>query len=115
MTNSQQTYETLVATIRAEVTEELLGRLSGGAAPAKRAARRSASPRKGAKRSPQAIAKLTDGLLAYVKKHKGERIEQIGKAMGVPTRELALPVAKLFAAKKLRSSGAKRATKYFAR
>jgi hypothetical protein len=68
---------------------------------------------KGAKRPPGEISKLTGRLLDYVKGHKGERIEQIAKGMGVSTRELNLPVKKLIAAKSIRTRGHKRATQYF--
>jgi len=68
---------------------------------------------KGAKRPPGEIVKLTQRLLDYVKAHKGERIEQIAKGMGVSTRELNLPVKKLISGKSIRTRGQKRATQYF--
>jgi hypothetical protein len=68
---------------------------------------------KGAKRPPDEIVNLTAQLLDYVKAHKGERIEQIAKGMGVSTRELNLPVKKLIAGKSIRTRGQKRATQYF--
>jgi hypothetical protein len=40
-------------------------------------------------------------------------MEAIGKALGLPTRELNLPIKKLLAGKKIRSEGHKRATEYF--
>ncbi len=70
---------------------------------------------KGAKRPPGEISKLTARLLEYVKGHKGERIEQVAKGMGVSTRELNLPVKKLIADKAIRTKGHKRATQYFPR
>jgi hypothetical protein len=70
---------------------------------------------KGAKRPPGEISKLTARLQEYVKAHKGERIEQIAKGMGVSTRELNLPVKKLIATKAIRTKGHKRATQYFPR
>jgi hypothetical protein len=88
------------------------GRRSSKAAPA--GVTRRALP-KGAKRDPGEIAKLTTRLLEYVKAHKGERVEQIAKGMGVSTRELNLPVKKLIASKAIRTKGHKRATQYFPR
>src|ERR1700722_4377403 len=67
----------------------------------------------GAKRPPAELAKLTEKLGEYIKAHPGLRIEPIGKALSVPTKELNLPVKKLLAAKKIRSEGQKRATEYF--
>jgi hypothetical protein len=88
------------------------GRRGAKAAPAG-AVRRSLP--KGAKRPPGEISKLTARLLEYVKAHKGERVEQIAKGMGVSTRELNLPVKKLIATKAIRTKGHKRATQYFPR
>jgi len=68
---------------------------------------------KGAKRTPEQLEALTKNLLAQVKKTPGESIEAIGKALGVSTKELALPVQKLFAEKAIRTRGQRRATKYF--
>ena len=95
-----------------------------GGEPSGRAGRRgggsSAAPAgrrlpKGAKRPPDEIVQLTGQLLDYIKSHKGERIEQIAKGMGVSTRELNLPVKKLVAGKSIKTRGQKRATQYFPR
>jgi hypothetical protein len=67
----------------------------------------------GEKRPPAEVAKLTDGLGDYIKANPGQRMEIIGKALGVTTRELNLPIKKLLAAKRIRSEGQKRATEYF--
>lgn len=71
--------------------------------------------RKGAKRSPEELEALTKSLLAAIKKSKGVTIETIGKELGVATKDLALPVQKLWEAKAIRTTGQKRATKYFAK
>jgi len=81
------------------------GRRKPGPKPGKR--------RKGAKRTAEEIEALTKGLLAAIKKKPGQRIEEIGKAMSVSTKDLALPVGKLFDAKAIRTTGQRRATKYF--
>jgi hypothetical protein len=52
-------------------------------------------------------------VLAQVRSKQGQRLEEIGRAMKTPTKGLKLPVAKLLAAKKLMTKGAKRGTKYF--
>ncbi len=87
-----------------------------GAPAAKATASKKASAAKrpsGAKRPPAELAKLTDKLGEYIKAHPGHRIEPIGKSLGVPTKDLTLPVKKLLAAKKIRAQGQKRATEYF--
>jgi hypothetical protein len=70
---------------------------------------------KGAKRDPKDIEALTEKLASFVKKTPGQRIEQIGKALSTSTKDLALPVKKLVAAKRLSTKGQKRATTYFPR
>ena len=105
--------ESAMETVRDALGGVPSGGRRGGAARASAAgAGRRALP-KGAKRPPDEIVKLTSRLLEYVKGHKGERIEQIAKGMGVSTRELNLPVKKLIANKSLRTRGQKRATQYF--
>jgi hypothetical protein len=87
-----------------------------GARAAKAAAPKKPAPAKrpsGAKRPPAELAKLTEKLGEYIKAHPGLRIEPIGKALNIATKELTLPVKKLLAAKKIRSEGQKRATEYF--
>jgi hypothetical protein len=71
--------------------------------------------KKGGKRSPEELEQLTKTLLAAIKKAPGSRIEQIGKTVGVPTKELALPIRKLLADKAIGKKGQKRATTYSAR
>jgi hypothetical protein len=115
--------EELTTMIRAsalDLVNEALG--EGGSRPGRRpAGRRAAAPAasgrraKGAKRDPKLLAALTDRLGDYIKKNPGNRIEQIGKALGTPTKDLALPVKKLLAAKKISTKGQKRATTYYGR
>jgi hypothetical protein len=109
--------ESAMETVRDALGGETPGRRGGGSRGARAALAPAAGRRlpKGAKRPPDEIAQLTDQLLAYVQGHKGERIEQIAKGMGVSTRELNLPVKKLISNKSLRTRGQKRATQYFTR
>lgn len=95
---------------RRQAIEAVEQALAGGGVPA-RAKRAAKKP--GAKRSPKQIQKTVEVLLGYIKKHKGERIEQIGKGLGIVTKDLNLPVEKLLAGKKIKSKGRKRATRYF--
>lgn len=71
--------------------------------------------KKGAKRSPEALEILTRKLLGYITKNPGERIEQIGVGLGLPTKELVLPAKKLIGDGSVRTKGAKRATAYFSK
>jgi len=70
---------------------------------------------KGAKRSPEEIAQLTDQLHKFILKNPGLRIEQIAEGLGIDTKELVLPIKKLAAAKVLSTKGQKRATRYSAK
>lgn len=108
----------LVALIRAsavDVVNAALGRAGvrgrRGRAPSPAVSTRA----KGAKRSSEELARLTDTLGAFIKKNPGLRIEQIGKALGLSTKDLALPVKKLLAAKQISTKGQKRSTTYFPR
>jgi len=74
-----------------------------------------ASPRAhGEKRTPEALVELCGKVVAEIKKHPdGIAVEKLGPLLGVATRELALPIRKLLAEKKVKSKGQKRATRYF--
>ena len=69
--------------------------------------------KKGQKRNPADIARLTDRLLAAITAKPGQRMEHLGKQIGASTPELLIPVARLIDGKKIRRTGEKRATKYF--
>jgi len=103
------------ARVREAVRDEVLAALTGGSprtAPAKKG--RGSRREKGEKRSPQDLSTLTERLFVFVRKFPGERIEQLGKRMDEPTSELALPAKKLIAAKRIKTKGQRRATRYFA-
>jgi hypothetical protein len=115
----------LIEAIRAELREEFLS-LLGSSSPAskKRGGRRQAkvasrakakgkARRKGAKRTPEELAALTTKTLAAIKKTPGKRVEELSDALGVGTRELALPILKLFEQKSIKTTGQRRGTKYF--
>lgn len=68
---------------------------------------------RGAMRAPAELAALVEKLAAHIRRNPGQGAEAIGKALGVATSEMALPIKKLVAAKRIRSEGQKRATKYF--
>jgi hypothetical protein len=67
---------------------------------------------KGQKRSASDLAVVVAELNHYIAKNPGQRIEQIGKSLGVSTRELALPAKKLIASGAVKTRGQKRATVY---
>ena len=67
------------------------------------------------RRSLEDLAKLQANVLATVKAKQGQRLEEIGRAMKTDTAMLKRPVAMLVAAKKLKTKGQKRGTKYFSK
>jgi hypothetical protein len=71
--------------------------------------------RKGGKRTPEVIEAQTKALLGAIKKTPGSSIEQLSAALKIPTKELALPVLKLWDEKAIKTTGQKRGTKYFSK
>ncbi len=65
------------------------------------------------RRSTADLAKLQASILAAVKAKQGQRLEEIGRAMKTDTAVLKRPMALLLAGKKVKTTGAKRGTKYF--
>jgi hypothetical protein len=70
---------------------------------------------KGEKRPPDEIEELGKRFIAYVRKNPGLRIEQINKAIGTTTKDLALPIRKGVAEGVLIQTGEKRSTTYSAK
>jgi hypothetical protein len=68
---------------------------------------------RGNKRAPEDLERVSEAFVAYVSKHPGLRIEQINKELGTTTKDLALPIRKLIAGKRVKARGAKRSTTYF--
>lgn len=80
----------------------------------RRARRAVARAGKRVRRSAEDLEKIATLVLAHVKANAGHRLEQIGAALKTDTAILKHPIANLLAAKKLRTEGQKRGTKYFA-
>jgi hypothetical protein len=68
---------------------------------------------RGAKRTSADIEAMSQQVVSFVKANPGLRIEQINKALGTTTKDLALPIRKLVADHVLTSKGQKRSTTYF--
>ena len=94
-----------------------LGGDANSVAPSAAPARAAAPRRRGrpGKRSSEDVSAAAEALLAYIKSNEGQRLDQIANGMGTSTKELKLPVQKLFAAKAIKTKGQKRGTKYFVR
>jgi hypothetical protein len=59
--------------------------------------------------------KLEASVLSHVRSKQGQRLEKIGRALRTDTGVLKKPVADLLKAKRLKTKGQKRGTKYFSR
>jgi hypothetical protein len=65
------------------------------------------------RRDPAAIAALADKILSHVRAIPGQRLEEIGRSLGMDTAVLKRPIANLLATRALRTEGRKRGTMYF--
>ncbi len=90
----------------------------GPGRPPKAGRRRAGRPERGGKRvrrSTEDLAAIGARVLAQVRSKAGQRLEEIGRALKTDTAVLKKPVADLLKAKKLKTTGAKRGTRYFVR
>jgi len=90
-------------------------RAAAAAAPAavSKAAPRRAAASKGGKRPPEELAAMVVKAGDWVKANAGHGVEDMARSLGVQTKELALPIAKLLKNKTIKKRGQKRATKYY--
>lgn len=73
---------------------------------------RLARTRKGARRSAADVEKIGEAVAELVAKHpNGLRSEEIQKALGLSRKDLPIPLARALAAKLVRKTGTKRATR----
>ncbi len=66
----------------------------------------------GQKRTPADLANAVEQVFNVISKHPGERIEQLAARIALPTKDMALPIKKLRADKRVVVKGQKRATTY---
>ncbi len=118
--NVSEALQNLVAAIamreRTIARDQILASLNGIVAPPAKEPRswQTRSERaKGEKRDPRVLARTVTALHQAIQAAPGSGIEYLGKQMGTPTKDLTLPVKKLLAAKRIRTVGHKRATRYF--
>ena len=78
----------------------------------KRGARR--GPGRPRRQSDAQIERISARIMKHVGNHPGSRLEELSKSLRIPSKDLKRPVADLLEGKKLRKTGARRGTKYFA-
>ncbi|MBN1606145.1 MAG: hypothetical protein JW940_05905 [Polyangiaceae bacterium] len=69
----------------------------------------------GAKRSAKQLGAVMASALKHIRRHPGSRMEQIAAGLGLPSKELVLPLRHLKSEGRLKTKGQKRATSYFAK
>jgi len=70
--------------------------------------------KQGGKRTARELEQQGTALVSLIRQTPGIRADQLAKALGVMTRDLALPIKKLLAGKTISKKGQKRATAYYA-
>lgn len=101
-----------------DAVAQVVGAQGGRPAPTRGAPRqrRAAAPSKASRGRVRRSADQIDALAARIEKHvashPGASAIEIKQALGIAPNEWNRPIAKLIADKKLRTTGAKRATKY---
>jgi hypothetical protein len=87
------------------------GRPKGSGAKSKAASQRKVA---GGRRSSADVDSLAAAVLSAVKDSPGQGVTDIATALGVTSKDLRLPIQKLLAEKKLKTTGQKRGTRYHA-
>ncbi len=72
------------------------------------------SRKSGEKRAPEQLARTVEALVSYIASNRGHGMQQMVEGMRMPKADLQLPIAKLLAEKRIRKTGVKRGTKYYA-
>jgi hypothetical protein len=101
------TLEEVVASLGGQVGPRRRGRPPGSGTAKRRGGRR-------IRRSSENVEKMGATLIAHVKKHPGQRGEQIAKALHTDVGTMRLPMKKLIAARKVKTKGQRRGMTYYA-
>jgi hypothetical protein len=115
----------LVRSAALEAVSDALGSSSGASGGKRRgrpvgsknkaAAHAGASRGKRGKRTSAQVDAMATRIFDYVKKNPGANVEGMAKTFSLKSKDLTLPIGKLMAAKKLKTSGQRRGTKYHVR
>ncbi len=67
------------------------------------------------KRTSEEVDAMATRIFDHVKKNPGANVEGMAKSFGLKSKDLTLPISKLMATKKLKTTGQRRGTKYHVR
>jgi hypothetical protein len=117
---AEQFADGVLQAIRSSSLEEIIGEAAPARARARGRGRPGAppGPTKGRlrRRSTKDLAKVAESIVALVSKHReGMKGERIRAELGIPKNAWLRPLGLALQTKKLRKTGEKRATRYFAR
>jgi len=112
--NLQKLVANFVADLQAIFQRSAIAALTGTVGKGKLKPNGSNGHAMGGKRPAVELERLANSFVEHVKANPNQRVEQINKALGTTTKELALPIRKLIAEKRLRTKGRKRSTTYAA-
>jgi len=109
--------EAALESVKGALTDEQMGRSRRTPGRPRRlgAGSLDGSGRRSSKRTPEMLDQLKENLLEIITLNPGQRMEELGRLLDVPTKELTLPVKKLLSDKKVKTKGQKRATTYWAK
>ena len=115
LTNLVQRFVSQVGELARRAAVDSLQQVLGGQTAPAAGPMRGAKPsirRRGGRRSSDELNALQDAFLKHVKAHPGQRIEEINKALGTSTKDLALRIRKLVADGAVKTKGERRGTQY---
>lgn len=115
---SEELFQQMKAAIVEEATEDLIASMRSGAIrpAAVRAPKATTKKSKGiAKRSPEALAKLTKDLLSFIKRKPASTMLEIKEGLKASTLDLQFPMRKLKEEKLISGKGAGPKTRYTAK
>ena len=109
--------EAALESVKGALTDEQVGRSRRGPGRPRRltALGLGGAGRRNSKRTPEMLERLKESVLEIITLNPGQRMEELGRMLDIPTKELTLPVKKLLAEKKIKTKGQKRATTYWAK
>lgn len=103
----------LVAVVKTAILESVTRAVAGALPASAEGGADGSNGGRSARRQPAELQRAAGSLRAAIAAQPGLRIEQLAKVLGAPTKDLSLPVKRLFEAGQVKSKGTRRATTYW--